>query len=46
MELLILFGKSISERSEALIAIAHPKFRDQLREEFKQYQKDAGRIYF
>ena len=41
-----LFGKSISERSEALIAIAHPKFRDQLREEFKQYQKDAGRIYF
>ena len=41
-----LFGKSISERAEALIAIAHPKFRDQLREEFKQYQKDAGRIYF
>jgi acyl-CoA hydrolase len=26
-----LFGKSIDERAEALIAIAHPDFRDQLR---------------
>jgi acyl-CoA hydrolase len=27
-----LFGKSITERAEALIKIAHPKFRDELRE--------------
>jgi itaconate CoA-transferase len=26
-----LFGKSVAERAEALIAIAHPKFRDELR---------------
>ena len=26
-----LFGKSLEERAEALIAIAHPEFRDQLR---------------
>jgi acyl-CoA hydrolase len=25
-----LFGKSVRERAEALIAIAHPKFRDGL----------------
>ena len=40
-----LFGKSINQRAEALIAIAHPKFRDQLREEFRQYQKEAGQLY-
>ena len=40
-----LFGKSINQRAEALIAIAHPKFREQLREEFRQYQKDAGQLY-
>lgn len=28
-----LKGKTISERAEALISIAHPKFRDELREE-------------
>ena len=26
-----LFGKSLRERAEALIAIAHPDFRDELR---------------
>lgn len=31
-----LKGKTISERVEALIAIAHPKFRDELREEAKK----------
>lgn len=40
-----LFGKSINQRAEALIAIAHPKFRDQLREEFRRYQKEAGQLY-
>ncbi|HET9803489.1 MAG TPA: acetyl-CoA hydrolase/transferase C-terminal domain-containing protein, partial [Candidatus Acidoferrum sp.] len=28
-----LYGKSIRERAKALIAIAHPKFRDQLTED-------------
>lgn len=41
-----LFGKSINQRAEALINIAHPKFRDQLRKDFEQYQREAGRIYF
>lgn len=31
-----LWGKSISERANALIAIAHPKFRDELRESAKK----------
>ncbi len=31
-----LKGKTINERVEALIAIAHPKFRDELREEAKK----------
>ena len=31
-----LFGKSISERAEELIAIAHPDFREQLRYELKK----------
>jgi acyl-CoA hydrolase len=33
-----LKGKSVIERAEALISIAHPKFRSQLREAAKQYQ--------
>ena len=41
-----LFGKSINQRAEALINISHPKFRDQLRKDFEQYQREAGRIYF
>lgn len=32
-----LFGKSLEERGEALISIAHPKFRDQLQNEFDEY---------
>ncbi len=28
-----LFGKGVSERAQALVAIAHPDFRDQLRSE-------------
>ncbi len=31
-----LFGKSVKERKEALIAISHPKFRDSLYEQCKQ----------
>jgi len=30
-----MFGKSTTERAEALIAIAHPKFRDELRQRAK-----------
>ncbi len=30
-----LFGKSLDERAAALIAIAHPDFRDQLRSEYR-----------
>ena len=41
-----LFGKSIKQRAEALIRIAHPKFREQLKSEFKDYCKSAGQIYF
>jgi len=33
-----LFGKSIREREEALISIAHPDFRDQLAHEARQAQ--------
>ena len=33
-----LFGKSIREREEALISIAHPDFRDQLAEEARRSQ--------
>lgn len=40
-----LFGKSINQRAEALISIAHPKFRDELRSQFREYQKGAGQIY-
>jgi 4-hydroxybutyrate CoA-transferase len=40
-----LFGRTIKERSELLIGIAHPKFREQLREEFEAYRKSAGVIY-
>lgn len=32
-----LYGKSISERAKALIAIAHPKFREQLWSEAKEF---------
>jgi acyl-CoA hydrolase len=32
-----LFGKSLDERAEALIAIAHPDFRDQLRSEYRRH---------
>ena len=32
-----LFGKSLSERAESLIAIAHPKFRTALTEQYKQF---------
>lgn len=31
-----LFGKSLTERAEELIAIAHPDFREQLRVDFKK----------
>lgn len=31
-----LFGKSLTERAEELIAIAHPDFREQLRSDFKK----------
>ena len=41
-----LFGKSINQRAKALIDIAHPDFRDQLRKDFEEYQRKAGRIYF
>ena len=41
-----LFGKSVKQRAEALIRIAHPKFRDRLREEFKSYCESAGQLYF
>ena len=41
-----LFGKSIKQRAEALICIAHPKFRDQLRKDFQTYCGSAGQIYF
>ena len=34
-----LFGKSLRERTESLIAIAHPKFRATLSEEFEQLQR-------
>lgn len=40
-----LYGKPISERAKMLINIAHPKFREQLREEFKDFYKNAGQIY-
>jgi 4-hydroxybutyrate CoA-transferase len=32
-----LFGKSLDERADALIAIAHPDFRDQLRSEYRRH---------
>jgi acyl-CoA hydrolase len=41
-----LFGKTIKQRAELLIGIAHPKFRDQLRESFKEYCKSAGQLHF
>jgi 4-hydroxybutyrate CoA-transferase len=41
-----LFGKTIRQRGEALIAIAHPAFREELRKEFHEYCESAGRIYF
>ncbi|MCI8608582.1 MAG: acetyl-CoA hydrolase/transferase family protein [Firmicutes bacterium] len=40
-----LFGKSINQRADALINIAHPKFREQLRKEFQEYQKSTGQIH-
>ncbi len=40
-----LFGKSIKQRAEALIQIAHPKFRESLRKEFDEYCRSAGQIY-
>ena len=41
-----LFGKSLTQRSKALIDIAHPKFREQIDREFFEYRKAAGQIYF
>ena len=36
-----LRGKSLRQRAEELIAIAHPDFRDALREEFRRrYPRD------
>jgi acyl-CoA hydrolase len=32
-----LFGKSLDERAAALIAIAHPDFRDQLRSDYRRH---------
>ncbi len=32
-----LRGKTIRERALALISVAHPKFRDQLREDYEKY---------
>ena len=40
-----LFGKSLNQRADALINIAHPKFREQLRKDFQEYQRKAGQIY-
>lgn len=40
-----LFGKSITQRCEALINIAHPQFREQLKKDFYAYRSDAGQIY-
>lgn len=40
-----LFGKSLNQRADALINIAHPDFREQLRKDFQEYQKKAGQIY-
>lgn len=40
-----LFGKTIKQRAALLIDIAHPKFRDQLRESFKEYCRSAGQLY-
>lgn len=34
-----LFGKSLKERAKSLIAIAHPKFRASLSEQFEQLQQ-------
>ena len=41
-----LFGKSITQRSKALIEIAHPDFREQIEKDFYEYRKAAGQIYF
>ena len=35
-----LFGKKLNERSELLISIAHPKFRESLRKEFYEFYYD------
>ncbi len=35
-----LDGKNMTQRAEALIKIAHPKFRKELRDQLKQQQKD------
>jgi 4-hydroxybutyrate CoA-transferase len=37
-----LRGKTLRQRAEALIAVAHPDFRDRLREEFRQGIKDKA----
>ncbi|MBL8165996.1 MAG: acetyl-CoA hydrolase/transferase family protein [Anaerolineae bacterium] len=39
-----LFGRSISERVQALINISHPKFRDELME-YAREQHYVGRVY-
>jgi len=41
-----LFGKSLTQRSKALIDIAHPKFRAQIEEDFYNYRVAAGQKYF
>ena len=40
-----LFGKTLTQRYEALIDIAHPDFRDQLQREYDECRKNAGQIY-
>ena len=35
-----LFGKGLRERGEALISIAHPKFRDQLQNDFDEFWRN------
>jgi acetyl-CoA hydrolase len=32
-----LYGKTIRERAQALINVAHPRFRDRLRREAREY---------
>lgn len=38
-----LFGLGLRERGEALIGIAHPKFRDQLQNDFDAFWREMGK---